>query len=213
MKVKYMQVPVTDFKYDAETGTFTCYGNVKHIVDNALDKAMNGCYRKSIDKHSAQGTMPKMLWSHNPYELPVGKWLKWEEDEKGLKMTGELADTAMGKDIEVLAKMGALDSFSIGYIEMDAKWNSVEKCNELYEVDVKEVSWVNFACNEDSTLESIKSKMDDGKVPTKRELEKHLRESGLSKKQAEIICSRYDDNKVEEPKSLDLKASDFKLFE
>lgn len=208
-----MVIPVTDFKYDAKTGEFTCYGNVKHIVDNALDKAMNGCYQKSIDSHAAAGTMPKMLWSHNPYELPVGKWLSWEEDEKGLKLTGKLSKTVKGSDIEILAKDGALDSFSIGYIEKDAKWNTTTKCNELYEVDVKEVSWVNFACNEDSTLESIKSKMDDGKVPTKRELEKHLRESGLSKKQAEIVCSRYNDGDVKEYKSLDLKADDFKLFE
>ncbi len=192
MKLKHLIVPVTGFKMDAETGTFTCYGNVKHVIDHVKDRAVDGCYQKSIDNHLANGTMPKMLWSHNPTLLPVGKWMTMEEDEKGLKLTGKISKTTDGKDIEILAKDGALDSFSIGYYVIKEKWNQTKGCNDLIEIDIKEVSWVNFACNEESTLQDIKSHMDEGDLPTKRELQNLLRESGLSKSQASKIVDAYN---------------------
>lgn len=200
MKLKHLTMAVSGFKYDQESGTFTCYGNVKGNIDHAKDRAVDGCYAKSCAQHKADGTMPKMFWSHNPSQLPVGKWMTMDEDEKGLKMTGKLSKTAMGTDIEILAKDGALDSFSIGYIEVKSKWNQEKQCNDLEELDIKEVSWVNFACNEASTLESIKSKMSEKELPTKRELQNLLRDSGLSKSQAETICNHYDpvdDEKVD----------------
>lgn len=190
-KLKHLIVPVSNFKLDAETGTFTCYANVKNVIDHVKDRAVDGCYLKSIERHAKNGTMPKMLWAHNPYDKPVGKWLSWEEDARGLKMTGKLSATTDGKDIEILAKDGALDSFSIGYLVIEEKWNREKGCNDLIEIDVKEVSWVNFACNEESTLQSIKSHLADGDLPTKRELRKLLSEVGLSRSQAEKIVHHY----------------------
>lgn len=195
MKLKYMEVPITDFKYDTSSGEFTCYANTKHNKDHAGDRAMNGCYTKSIESHMKKGTMPKMLWSHNPSLLPVGAYTKMSEDAKGLKMTGKLSATTMGKDIKILADDNALDSFSIGYREIDSKYNHDTGTNDLYELDIKEVSWVNFACNEESLLQEMKSHIEDGELPTKRELQKLLRNNGLSKSQAEKITNAYDPTK------------------
>ncbi len=192
MKVKYLQVPVTDFKYDDDSGTFTCYGNTKHNIDRAGDRPMDGCYTKSIAKHMEKGTMPKMLWSHDPTILPVGSYSKMEEDAKGLKMTGKLSETSMGKDIKILAKDNALDSFSIGYVEVESEYDSKTGINNLIELDIKEISWVNFPCDENAQLEAIKSNIADGELPTKRELQKLLRNQGLSKSQAEKIANHYD---------------------
>jgi len=192
MKVKYLQVPVTDFKYDDDSGTFTCYGNTKHNIDRAGDRPMDGCYTKSIAKHMEKGTMPKMLWSHDPTILPVGSYSKMEEDAKGLKMTGKLSETSMGKDIKILAKDNALDSFSIGYVEVESEYDSKTGINNLIELDIKEISWVNFPCDENAQLEAIKSNIADGELPTKRELQKLLRNQGLSKSQAERIANHYD---------------------
>lgn len=195
MKLKRMTIHVSDFKADVESGTFTCYGNVKGNIDHAKDRTMPGAYQKSIEQHAKDGTMPLMLWMHNPHLLPVGKWLEWREDEKGLWMKGKLSDTTMGKDLKVLAKDDAVYSFSIGYYEIDSKWNADKGCNDLYELDIKEVSWVTFACNEESTLESVKSHLHEGELPTKRELQSLLRESGLSKSEAERICNMYNPTK------------------
>lgn len=179
-------------KADSNNREFEAYANVKGVVDHALDKAMDGCYTKSVDNHRKNGTAPKMLWSHNPDHLPLGKISHFEEDSKGLFFKGKLSATTMGNDVYELAKDGAIDMFSIGYIEVDSKWNSQASYNELYEVDVKEISWVNFACNEESRLQGIKSAIGNKSLPTERELEKFLRDSGLSKSEAKRIASNYN---------------------
>lgn len=197
-------------KSAGEDMTFTAYGNVKNVVDHANDVAVDGCYSESIKRHKKNGTMPKLFWSHNPFELPVGKINTLEEDSKGLLFDGKISKTTMGKDVYELAKDGAITEFSIGYRVIQEKWNIDQKYNELLEIDIKEISFVNFACNEHSTLQDIKSEIGDGKMPTKRELESFLRSSGLSRKQAEIIASQY--NPVVEQK-LDLSfMKDLALF-
>lgn len=202
---KFLNVGVTDFKYDVESGTFTCYGNVKNIIDNARDRTVDGCFMDSIERHKTAGTMPKMFWMHNPWDLPVGKWLEWREDAKGLWMKGKLSDTTMGRDINVLAKDNALDSFSIGYYEEEAKWNNELGCNDVLKADIIEVSWVTFACNEESQLEEIKSRIGEGGVPSKSELRQILKSvpHGLSKNQVERITQLY--NPTEEIKNDELQ--------
>ena len=198
MSLKYMVFPATNFKMDVETGLFTAYANTKNFIDHVKDRAVDGCYLNSISKHKVAKTMPKMFWSHNPYELPVGAWKSMDEDAKGLLMSGKLSKTTMGKDIEILADDGALDSFSIGYQTIKEKWNNLKNCNDLIDIHVKEVSWVNFACNEESLLQEMKSALRNGELPTKREFEKLLRGSmQLSKSQAQNIVARYDDSPIE----------------
>lgn len=190
--MRHMTVPVMDFKYDQQTGEFTCYANVKNIIDKVRDRTVDGCFVDSVALHEKEGTKPKMLWMHNPYELPVGTWLEMREDKKGLFMRGKLSKTSMGSDIEILAKDGALDRFSIGYSVLQEKWNDTLKCNDLIKVHVREVSWVNFACNDASTLQEIKAGLEDGHTPTKAELREILKSTGfLSKRTIERITSAY----------------------
>ena len=171
--------------------SFTAYGNVKNIVDKALDVAMDGCYTRSINEHKRKGTNPRLFWGHDSRALPVGKISRLEEDTKGLLFEGKLSKTTMGNDLYVLAMDNAVDSLSIGYNVISEKWNSVKGYNELHDIDVKEISFVNFACNEESLLQDIKSAMAIGNIPSVRELEKLLRDGGLSRKQAMTICSHY----------------------
>ncbi len=193
LKNKTLECKVLEFKVKKDSRKFTCYANTKGNVDHALDKTMNGAYMASIKRHKTAGTMPKMFWSHNSYDPPVGAWLDMEEDSKGLLMEGEFANTPRGLEMLELYKSGALDSFSIGYSVTMEKWNHEEGYNELHEIDIKETSCVAFACNEESLLVGLKAKLDAKDIPTKRELEKFLHEVGLSRKQSELIASRYDD--------------------
>ncbi|WP_033855947.1 HK97 family phage prohead protease, partial [Acinetobacter sp. 25977_6] len=61
---------------------------------------------------------------------------------------------------------------------------------ELVEVDLSEISIVTQPANERSLITSVKSKLDDGELPTLPEFEKFLRESGFSKNQATAIASK-----------------------
>ena len=54
------------------------------------------------------------------------------------------------------------------------------------------MSWVNYACNEESLLQDIKSKMVENELPSRRELQNMLRFNGLSKRQAEKIAHKYE---------------------
>lgn len=195
MKTKHLTVAISGFKaLDDSNGkmAFTCYGNVKGNIDHARDRTLDGAYQKSINEHRKNGTMPKMFWMHNAMSMPVGKWVSMEEDSKGLLLKGELYDDEEGRKIYARMKDGVVDSFSIGYRVIKEKWNIEKNCNDLVELDIKEVSIVTFACNEESRLVDIKSKMDDGELPSKRELQDLLRDSGLSKRQAERIVNQYE---------------------
>lgn len=193
MNNKQFQVFKVKVDADSDAMTFTAYGNVKNVADKVNDIAVDGCYQKSIDRHKGEGTMPRMLWSHDPKQLPVGVITSIEEDNHGLKFSGKLSDTTLGREIYALAKDGALDSFSIGYIVKDEEYDRKTGINYLKEIDIKEISWVNFACNEASLLQEVKSNMENDKLPTQRELKKLLQENcELSARQADKIAGKYN---------------------
>lgn len=189
-------------KANGNERTFTAYGNVKNVRDHAGDVAVDGCYQKSIERHKANGTTPKLLWSHNPFDPPLGKIKTLEEDSKGLLFGGKISKTPRGDEIYELAKDEAIDQFSIGYLINQERWNSDKAVNELVEIDVKEISFVNFACNEESVLQDIKSEIMNGDMPTKRELQNLLRECGLSRKQASTIADHYNPETGKSPLDL-----------
>ena len=213
---KTLDLGVLEFKALSGERTFSCYGNVKGNIDHALDRVVDGAYRDSIASHKAAGTMPKFFWMHNPWDTPVGVWTAMEEDSKGLYLEGKFSNTPKGNELYELYKDNALDSFSIGYRVNDEKWNNTLGCNDLIKVDVREISAVTFACNEESRLVEIKSKLGEGKVLTKAELRELLESvpAGLSKRQIERITADYkpsgDEIDLEEVKGLLELSSIFK---
>lgn len=193
MNLYKTSVSVLDFKVvESNTMRFSCYGNVKGNIDHALDRTLDGAYQKSIDTHKSKGTMPKMFWMHNPRETPIGKWVSMKEDNKGLYLEGEFANTEKGREMYELMKGGHVNAFSIGYRVVQQKWNANAQCNDLIELDIVEVSAVNMPCNEESLLQDIKTSVHDGKMPTKAELREILKSVGwLSKREIERITFAY----------------------
>lgn len=189
---KTFQISDLNIKKDKER-SFTCYGNVKGNIDHALDRTLDGAYEDSIREHKAKGTAPKMFFNHKSWELPVGVWTDFKEDEVGLFLEGKMASTKEGQDIFTLMQEKAIDSFSIGYRVIEEKWNVDKRCNDLIKLDILEVSMVNFACNELSTLQGIQKSLKSGEVLSKADLRHLLQFSqvGLSKRQIENITARY----------------------
>lgn len=153
-----LRVKLNNFtESDQETGVFEAYGNVKWVVDSYREVAVDGAFKKSIARHKSEGTMPKMLWNHNP-DVVIGKWLDMEEDDIGLKVKGQLAlNTQKGRETYELLKMGALDSLSIGFTAPKESYGSKDNVTYLEEIDLYEVSVVTFPANKESTVTSIKS--------------------------------------------------------
>ncbi|HHX4865757.1 MULTISPECIES: HK97 family phage prohead protease [Acinetobacter calcoaceticus/baumannii complex] len=179
-----------EIKAVQEDGFFSGYGAVFGNIDWYNDVILPGAFTASIAKWRAKNKMPPVLWNHNESE-PIGVYTNIYEDEKGLYVEGKLLidDVPRAKSTHALLKAGAIDGLSIGYSTKKAN-QQTNGVRELVEVDLSEISIVTQPANERSLITSVKSKLDDGELPTLPEFEKFLRESGFSKNQATAIASK-----------------------
>jgi len=179
-----------EIKAVQEDGFFSGYGAVFGNIDWYNDVILPGAFTASIAKWRAKNKMPPVLWNHNDSE-PIGVYTNIYEDEKGLYVEGKLLidDVPRAKSTHALLKAGAIDGLSIGYSTKKAN-QQTNGDRELVEVDLSEISIVTQPANERSLITSVKSKLDDGELPTLPEFEKFLRESGFSKNQATAIASK-----------------------
>lgn len=192
----------------ATEGSFEAYGNVFGVKDNAGDISVKGCFSETISQHKNEGTMPRLLAQHGHSQMPIGIISDMVEDEKGLRFKGQFClDTQAGAEAHALCKMGAIDQFSIGYVTVDSEMTM--KGNLLKELDVKEISLVTFACNEESTLIDVKSAIEKNELSSNL-LQKAVREAfGLSVKQTDAAINAIMD--TERIENSDGKDADVEL--
>ena len=166
-------------KATGEDGSVEGYGSVFGVRDSYDDVIAGGAFKGSLAEHKTAGTMPAMLWQHDPSE-PIGVWTDMVEDERGLRIKGKLAlDTARGKEAHALLKMGALNGLSIGFVSKQWAYDRDSEVRTLTEVDLWEVSLVTFPANAASRITGVKA-ADVGTVQTLRDAERALRDAGLS---------------------------------
>lgn len=176
-----------EIRASGDDGTIEGYGSVFGVVDLYDDVLAKGAFQNSLKEHKAAGTMPAMLWQHNPDE-PIGVWTEMVEDEKGLRIKGQLAlDTVRGKEAHALVKMGALNGLSIGFLTKQWSYDRDTDIRTVTEVDLWEVSLVTFPANEKSRVTDIKS---GDELATPKDAERILRDAGFSKSTATAFVSR-----------------------
>lgn len=162
-----------------EDGTIEGYGSVYNVIDKYNDTIAPGAFQQSLAAHKSAGTLPAMLWQHNSAQ-PCGVWLEMVEDEKGLRLKGQLAlDTVLGKEAHALIKMGALNGLSIGFICRKWIYDDETDLRTLLEIDLWEVSLVTFPANSKARVTNIKS-ADIANYTTIRQAERALRDAGFS---------------------------------
>lgn len=174
----------------APDGTIEGYGSVFNAVDSYADSVAPGAFADSLAAHKAAGTMPAMLWQHEP-DKPIGVWDEIAEDANGLRVKGRLAlDTSKGKEAHVLCKMNALNGLSIGFVSKEWKYDrdpSGEEIRTLTAIDLWEVSLVTFPANTLARVTGVKS---GGQPPqTIRQVEQCLRDEGISAAKAKELIS------------------------
>lgn len=179
-----------EIKAVQEDGFFSGYGAVFGNIDWYNDVILPGAFKVSLDKWKTKNKFPPVLWNHNDSE-PIGIYTNIYEDEKGLFVEGKLLidDVPRAKSTHALLKAGAIDGLSIGYSTKKANQQG-NGIRELIEVDIGEISIVTQPANDRSLITSVKSKLDEGELPTLPEFEKFLRESGFSKSQSTAIASK-----------------------
>ena len=131
--------------------------------------------------------MPAMLWQHDA-DKPIGIWTEMVEDEKGLRIKGQLAmETVKGKEAHALLKMGALNGLSIGFMAKEWAYERDTEVRTLTAIDLWEVSLVTFPANEKARVTNVKSAEE---LQAPKDAEKALRDAGFSKSDATAFVSR-----------------------
>ena len=175
METKRLARPFELKDMDDETGTFTGYGSIFNNEDLSRDICKRGCFRESLKAHKAAGTMPAMLWQHDPHE-PLGVWLEMKEDDTGLFVRGQLAmGTRRGAECRELMAMKAITGLSIGYRAEEYKIDEKAGTRTLIRVALWEVSPVVFPANPDARIGDVKAA---DRIKTIREFEDFLRDAG-----------------------------------
>jgi uncharacterized protein len=198
MKAEIKGFKFTDFKsLDVEQcgrfkGYLSTFGNVDH--DN--DVVKSGAFKTSLKEWSAKGQMPAMYWNHDDNE-PVGDWLEMVPDDVGLAVVGQLhmdgkvAPTqATIKAYRVTTGNGP-KAMSMGFQTRKAA-KRADGARELQDVHLIEGSIVQFPANDLAAITGAKSSVfvgDDGVPIDIREMEKLLRDGGLSARQAKALLA------------------------
>jgi len=155
MTIKHIERPLS-IKSLKDDGTFMGYASVFDVVDSYKETVKKGAFRKSIQKWSASGYSPLMLWMHDPTQ-PIGVWYAMAEDKKGLVVFGKLAlGTQRGKEAYELMKMKALTGLSIGYKVVSSEIDRKRKIRILTDVNLFEVSLVSFPANDKARVCDVK---------------------------------------------------------
>jgi uncharacterized protein len=171
----------------AEDGTVEGYGSVFGVRDNYDDVIAPGAFLASLNEHKSEGSMPAMLWQHDPSE-PIGIWTEMVEDAKGLRIKGKLAlETVRGKEAHALLKLGALNGLSIGFMSKQWKYDQESEIRTLTEIDLWEVSLVTFPANEKARITNVKA---SDAMDAPKDAERILRDAGFSKSDATALVSR-----------------------
>jgi len=182
-----------------DDNTFTGFASTPDL-DQGGDVVAKGAFARTI---AQRGGKIKMLWAHKSDAMPVGTYTKVEEREGGLYVEGKVSDTSAGRDVMTLLRDGAIDSMSIGFIPKEADYNE-DGVRVIKDLDLFEVSLVNFPMNEMAMITSVKS-LDV------REIERVLREAGLSRSQAKAIAGagvkRLREAGTEEDELAEMKAA------
>ena len=179
---------VLEVRAVGEDGTIEGYGSVFGVRDDYEDVVAAGSFVASLKAHKAAGTMPAMLWQHDPEE-PIGVWTDMSEDAKGLKVKGQLAlETVRGKEAHSLLKLGALNGLSIGFVSKQWAYDKDSEVRTLTEIDLWEVSLVTFPANAKARVTNVKAATDEAVTP--KDAERILREAGFSKADATGLVSR-----------------------
>jgi HK97 family phage prohead protease len=185
MERKLLGLDMVEVKFDdAGAGTFEGYASVFGGVDSYGDTILPGAYRKTLKKRERP---IRMRWNH--WGPVIGKWLEIGEDEKGLKVKGELTPGhSVAQDVYASLKHGAIDGMSIGYRPVQIRELGDGK-RELKEIELVEISVVEEPADLAARVGGVKAWLDD--CNSLKDIEARLRDgAGFSWNDATALVSR-----------------------
>ena len=182
-----LQIRAEDVKEDGQfKGYASIFGGEPDSYGDIIEK---GAFHETLQKDGRNGNGIAMLWQHAP-EFPIGGWDKLVEDEHGLAVEGWVDKTVqpLGIPVYQMVRKGAVRGLSIGFRAL--RWEKIEEGNTgnrlLKEIELWEISLVTFPAMVKAQVMTVKD-IEGAKTP--RELEKALREAGLTNTAAKYMVS------------------------
>jgi HK97 family phage prohead protease len=191
---KMLNLDAVELKFDGDAGKFSGYASVFGGVDSYGDTIIKGAFESTLRK-----AKPKMFWNHQ-WDMPIGKWTKVREDDKGLFVEGELTPGhSLSADVRAALKHGTLDGLSIGGFLKAGDFEETENGRIIRKwSELSEISPVAFPADLSARVDLDSVKADQlaliGGIDTIRDFESFLRDAGgLSKGAALALTARARD--------------------
>lgn len=147
----------------------------------------------AYDAVVAAGKLPKMLFNHQSWEVPVGRWTSWKVDDVGLFVEGMLnLELDRAQDIHKALKFGSLDGLSVSiYMNgEDFEFDDAGVRHIKNVQDMREISLCTFPADKNARIITFKAAADElAEIQTVRDLENYLRDAGLPAKDAKALIS------------------------
>lgn len=201
-QMKHITFALQEVKQLQNPGEFEGYLSTFGNIDYDDDVVVKGAFDKSLEQWRAKGQMPGLLWMHR-MDSPVGEWLEIRPDERGLWVKGalwvdgnQMGRTPLQDSIRAhnMTVSNGPKGMSIGFIPTKVSFGRQEEkeVRFLEEVDLMEGSLVPFGANDRALVTSAKmNKLTAGdEIPSKRDVEKFLRDAGFSRSQAKAFLAR-----------------------
>lgn len=179
-----------ELKFTDETqGQIEGYASMFGLVDQGGETVMPGAFKDTIARNKKSG-LP-MLWSHDSRQ-PIGLWTSMAEDEKGLKVNGELVlGVQKADEAYKLMKRGALKGLSIGFRTINAGVDKTTGARQLKTIDLFEISPVTMPMQREAGITRVKGEYAFDSEFDERKIERALRDEGLSSKDAKISIALF----------------------
>lgn len=185
MERKNLSLGEFEIKFDeARKGFFSGYASKFNGVDSHGDTIVPGAYAKTVTNRDRPIAM---RWNHTG--PVIGKWLKVEEDERGLYVEGELTPGhSVASDVYALMKHGAVSGLSIGYRVPAGGSEKKGDVRLLKQIDLVEISVVESPADLNALIGDVKSAIE--RVDSLKEAEELLRNQGFTRSEACSLVSR-----------------------
>jgi HK97 family phage prohead protease len=187
-------VETKDFPFEikaddvTDEGIFKGYAAAFNNIDSWDDIIKPGAFQNTLKKGNEN--IP-ILWYHDPYE-PIGLPTEMREDKKGLYVEGKLSlKLQTAQDTLVRMQDGLVKGLSIGFraVKFDFEKVKDRQIRNLHEIDLIEFSPVTFPANKRAKITSVKSLIKSANTPF--ELERGLRDAGLTRTEAKYLATRH----------------------
>lgn len=177
---------------------FTGYAVKWDSVNTYGEQFVKGAFSELVTAVNAGTKSVYMYYNHGwrefidtPIRRRVGKWVKLEEDDIGLKVTGELtAGLSIAEDLKAMMSHGTVDGLSICFYPVppmdyeELTDRILIKRADLYEISVVDEPSDRDARTDTQNIDKMESEADATRM---------LHSLGLSEEQARSFIGKLDD--------------------